>query len=102
VELPRLQTIWEKHRDQGFEVIAIESNRETKMAKKFIEEAGLEFTCLENGEGESEAVEGVFQVTGYPTSFIVDRQGRIVYFHAGFDEGDEKVIEEEVLSLLEG
>ena len=102
MELPRLQTIWEKHRDKGFEVIAIESNRETKRAMKFIEEAGLEFTCLENGDGESEAVEGVFQVMGYPTSFIVDRQGRIMYYHLGFDEGDEEVIEKEVLLLLEG
>jgi peroxiredoxin len=102
VELPRLQTLWERHRDQGFEVIAIESNRETERAAQFIEEAGLKFTCLENGEGESEAVEGVFRVTGYPTSFIVDRRGRIMYYHLGFDEGDEKVIEEEVLSLLEG
>jgi peroxiredoxin len=101
VELPRLQTVWEKHRDKGFEVIAIESNRETERAKKFIEEAGLEFTCLENGEGESEAVEGVFQVMGFPTSFIVDREGRIMYYHLGFDEGDGTLIEEEVLSLLE-
>jgi len=102
VELPRLQTIWEKHRDKGFEVIAIESNRETERAAKFIEEAKLGFTCLENGEGDSDVVEGVFQVWGYPSSFIVDREGRIMYYHLGFDEGDEKVIEEEVLSLLEG
>jgi peroxiredoxin len=102
VELPRLQTIWEKHRDRGFEVIAIESTRETERAAKFIGEAKLGYTCLENGGGESEVVEGVFEVLGYPSSFIVDRQGRIMYYHFGFDEGDEKVIEEEVLSLLEG
>jgi peroxiredoxin len=101
VELPRLQTIWEKHRDQGFEVIAIESNRETDRATAFIEKAGLGYTCLENGEDESEVVEKVFGVMGYPSTFIVDRQGRIMYYHFGFDEGDEKAIEREVLSLLE-
>ena len=41
MELPRLQTIWEKHREQGFEVIAIESNRETGRAAQFIEEEVL-------------------------------------------------------------
>ena len=102
MELPRLQTIWEKYRDKGFEVIAIESNRETGRAAQFIEEAKLGFTCVENGEGDSESVEGVFQVMGYPTSFIVDRDGRIMYYHLGFNEGDEDVIEKEVLSLLEG
>jgi hypothetical protein len=38
---------------------------------------------------------------GFPTSFIVDREGRIMYYHLGFDEGDGTLIEEEVLSLLE-
>jgi peroxiredoxin len=102
VELPRLQTIWDEHRERGFEVIAIESNRETDRAVKFIEEAKLGFTCLENGEGDSEVVETVFDVMGYPTSFVVDREGRIMFYHLGFDDGDEKVIEEEILSLLEG
>ena len=102
MELPRLQNVWEKHRDKGFEVIAIESTRETQRALEFTVEAGLEFTCLENGEGDAEAVEGVFRVTGFPTSFIVDRKGRIMYYHQGFEEGDEVQIEEEVLSLLEG
>ncbi len=30
------------------EVVAIESNRETERAMKFIEKAGLTFACLEN------------------------------------------------------
>lgn len=102
MELPRLQTIWENHRDKGFEVIAIESYRETERAVEFIEGAKLGYTCLENGEGESEVVETVFRVMGYPSSFIVDRHGRIMYYHLGFDEGDEKVIEKEILSLLDG
>ena len=67
-----------------------------------IEETKLGDHCLENGEGESEVVETVFRVMGNPSSFVVDRQGRVMYDHLGFDEGDQKAIEEEVLALLEG
>ena len=100
MELPRLQTIWETHRDQGLEVVAIESNRETERALAFIEKAGLQFLCLENGEGDADVVNDVFLVQGYPTSWIVNRQGRIMYRHYGWHEGEEKEIEVEVLSLL--
>ena len=100
MELPRLQILWEKYRNEGVEMVAIESNRETEQAMSFIEEAGLEFTCLENGADDAEVVYDVFRVQGYPTSWVVDRQGRVMYHHFGFDEGDEKKIEAEVLSLL--
>ena len=100
MELPRLQKIWERNRDQGFEVIAIESSRETAKAKKFIDGAGLEFTCLENGEGDDEVVDRVFRLQGYPTSYVVDRRGRVMFHHWGWEDGDEKKIEAEVVSLL--
>ena len=101
MELPRLQALWDEYNDQGFEVVAIESNRETERAMQFIEKAGLTYACVENGEGENEVVENVFKVYGYPTSFIVDRQGRVVYFHLGWDDGDEEKVEKEILTLLE-
>ena len=54
MELPRLQPLYEKYRDQGFEVIAIETKGQTERATKFIEENGLTYTMLKNGEGEAE------------------------------------------------
>ncbi len=100
MELPRLQIIWETYRDRGLEVVAIESNRDTERALAFIEKAGLEFLCLENGEGDADVVNEVFRVQGYPTSWVVDRQGRVMYRHYGWEEGEEKKIEAEVQGLL--
>jgi peroxiredoxin len=100
VELPRLQTLWETYKDQGLEIVAIESNRETEQAKKFIEKKGLTMTFVENGEGDGEVVRGQYEVSGFPTTFVIDREGRLVFYHLGFDEGDEKKMEEEILKLL--
>jgi peroxiredoxin len=100
VELPRLQPLYEKYADRGFEVIAVEWKRDTERATKFIEEKGLTYTLLENGEDDAEIVSSLFKVRAFPTSFLVDRNGKVMYFHLGFEAGDEEHLEEEILTLL--
>ncbi len=100
MELPRLQPQFEKYQDQGLDVIAVEAYRDTKRAQKFIEDKGLTYTFLENGEDDFEVVQSLFGVRGYPTSFLIDRDGRVMYAHLGFEPGDEVTLEEEILSLL--
>ena len=99
MELPRLEPLWQKYRDRGLSIVALEAFRDTDTAVKFIEEKGLTFHFLENGE-ENDVVGGTFGVRGFPTTFIIDREGRIMYFHLGFNEGDEAEIEREILSLM--
>jgi cytochrome c biogenesis protein CcmG/thiol:disulfide interchange protein DsbE len=100
VELPRLQPLYEQYKDQGFEVIAVEAKRDTERAKKFIEEKGLTYTVLENGEDDQEIVGSIFKVRSFPSSFLIDREGKVMYFHLGFEAGDEEHLEEEIQSLL--
>jgi len=100
VELPRLQPLYEKYRDQGFEVIAIETKGQTERATKFIEENGLTYTMLKNGDGEAEVASTTFNVIYHPSSFLIDRDGKVMYFHLGFEAGDEEHLEEEIKTLL--
>jgi len=100
VELPRLQPLYEKYRDQGFEVIAIETKGQTERATRFIEENGLTYTMLKNGEGEAEVASTTFNVIYHPSSFLIDRDGKVMYYHLGFEAGDEDHIEEEIKTLL--
>lgn len=98
MELPRLQPLYEKYKDQGLEIVAIDAKQDTERATKFIEKHGLTYTLLENNDDD--LVREVFGVRSFPTSFIIDRSGKIMYFHLGFEEGDEEKIEKEILSLL--
>ena len=100
MELPRLQPLYEKYQDQGFEIVAVEGKRDTERATTFIEENGLTYTMLENAEGDAEIASKVFKVRGYPSSYLIDRDGKIMFFHFGFEAGDEEHIEEEIQSLL--
>ena len=100
MELPRLQPLYEKYRDQGFEVIAIETKGQTERATKFIEENGLTYTMLKNGDGEAEVASTSFNVIYHPSSFLIDRDGKVMYYHLGFEAGDEEHLEEEIKTLL--
>jgi peroxiredoxin len=92
--------LYEKYKDQGFEIVAVDGKRDTERATKFIEENGLTYTMLENAEDDAEIVGNVFKVRAYPSSFLIDRDGKVMYFHLGFEEGDEEHLEEEILKLL--
>lgn len=92
--------LYDKYRDQGFQVIAVDGRNDTDRATKFIAENGLTYPCLENAEGDGEFVYGTFNVTGYPTSFLIDADGKVLYMHLGFDEGDEVKLAEEIERVL--
>ena len=100
MELPRLEPLYQKYRDQGFGIIAIDGMSDTERATKFIAEKGLSYPCLENGEGDEDIVGGTFGVHSYPTSFLVDGEGRVLFIHVGFSEGDEEHLEEEIQKVL--
>jgi len=100
VELPRLQPLYEKYKDQGFEVIAVETKGQTELANKFIAKNGLTYTMLENGEGASEVANTTFNVIYHPSSFLIGRDGKVMYYHLGFEAGDEVKLEQEIKTLL--
>ena len=100
MELPRLQPLYERYRDHGLQVIALEAVRDAEGAGKFIHENGLSYLFLENGEGADEIVRSLFHVRVFPTSLLIDREGRVVSCHIDFGQGDEARFEMEILSLL--
>jgi peroxiredoxin len=100
VELPRLEPLHKTYNDQGLAIVAVERSRDTERAKKFIADNTLTYVFLENGEGDAEVVRRVFGVTTFPTSFLIDREGRVIHVHVGFEAGDEKELESQIRELL--
>ena len=100
MELPRLQPLFETYRDRGFTVIAVDGKSDTERATAFIGENGLTYTLLENGEGDDEVAAALYKVRAYPSSFLIDREGKVMYFHLGFEAGDEEQLAREIESLL--
>lgn len=96
-----MEPLWNQYKERGLSVVAVEANGDTERAKKFIEENQLTYHFLETEEG-NDVVGDLFDVHVFPTSFLVDEQGRVMYCHIGFEEGDEEGLEEEILDLFAG
>ena len=99
MELPRLESLWQKHRDKGFSVVAVEATRDRERAVKFIEKNKLTYHLLE-AEEEKSLVKRKFGIKWFPTSYLIDREGRIMVCHVGFRAGDEAELEKDILELL--
>jgi len=99
VELPRLQEIWEKYGNQGLSIVAVQSDQDREKGRQLVEKKGLGFHVLHN-EVENDVVNGIYLSEGNPTTYIIDREGRVLSYHLGFQEGDEVELEEEITDLL--
>jgi peroxiredoxin len=98
VELPRLEPLWKKYRDQGLSVVAINTYPDTPGALEFFEEHGLTFPQL--ADRDRKYKEGVLGLYGHPMTLILDDGLRILFLKFGFEEGDEAKLESRILRLM--
>ena len=74
-ESPRLQAAWERYRDQGVVVLGVDAQDFTGDAERFVERYGLTYPIVHDGRGSTL---GRFGVTGFPETWFVGRNGRLV------------------------
>jgi peroxiredoxin len=73
-EMPDLQALYDKYKDQGFVVLSI-SDEEAAKVSPFITERNISYpVLLDPGRKVNEA----FVVEGIPKSFVYDREGKLV------------------------
>jgi hypothetical protein len=99
VELPHIRDVYNSLTEEypDVQVIAVEINDDREGAEAFIEENNLDFIF---SEADRDFVKEKFNTAGYPNNFIIDRDKTIKMHKLGFRPGDEKVIKEELLTLL--
>ncbi|QGU31868.1 TlpA disulfide reductase family protein [Thermochromatium tepidum] len=82
---------------QGFEVIAINLDEEPQEALGFLQRHPVHFTIGADPEGRCPRLYGV---KGMPTSYLIDRAGRIREVHEGFKTSDTAKRRAQIESLL--
>ena len=77
-EMPAIQAVYDRYRDQGFQVLAVDLGEDREVVAAFMRERGLTFSALLDREGE---VANLYRSSVLPSSFFVDRLGviRAVY-----------------------
>ena len=79
-EMPLLQATFESFKDQGFMVLGIDFDEPADLVASFGEELGLTFPLLLDPGGK---IQQQYKVRGYPTTVVLDREGRIRSYHIG-------------------
>jgi cytochrome c biogenesis protein CcmG/thiol:disulfide interchange protein DsbE len=74
-EAPELQKTYEQYRDQGLVVLGIDAKDFRQDGKRFLERFGLTYPVVDDGKGSTL---GKWGVRGFPETFFVDREGRLV------------------------
>lgn len=73
-ELPSMELLYRKLKDQGFIILAISIDKNPDIVKPFAEKLGLSFPILLDPK---EKASRLYRITGIPESFIIDRDGII-------------------------
>jgi cytochrome c biogenesis protein CcmG, thiol:disulfide interchange protein DsbE len=74
-EAPLLERTWQQNRAKGLVVLGVDANDSSSDARSFVRRHGLTYPMLDDGGG---SVLGHWGVPGLPTTFVVDRRGRVV------------------------
>ena len=79
LEMPNIRKFYEKYPGQ-FDVLAVNADEPRLDVERFVDDMSLTFDVLLDPSGKTQQL---YQIRGYPTSFIIDAQGIIRVQHIG-------------------
>lgn len=96
--MPVLQSLYDKYKDKGFVMLGIDpiDDPEKDEMADFLAKRGINYTIL---FAERE-LSDTYRISGYPTLFFLDREGKIAKMHVGFGKGMEEELEADLVKLL--
>ena len=80
-EAPALERFQQRHGGRDFTVLGINLDDGTDDARAFVEEFGLTYPQLRDGDGDERRK--AYAMTGFPESFLVDPQGNLALIRRG-------------------
>jgi peroxiredoxin len=98
-ETPRLVRVYEEFKDQGFVMLGVNTTYQDKQeaVSTFVRDQKISYPVLLDTDG---AVGTVYGGRLMPTSYLIDRDGKIVVTKVG--EVDEAQLREQIAALLQG
>ncbi|GBL36700.1 hypothetical protein LBMAG37_03690 [Anaerolineae bacterium] len=85
-EMPALEKAAATYRNAGLQVLAVNFGESRSAVLAFAGELSLQLPLLLDSDG---AVQDSYRVPGYPSSYFIDRQGRVAAVHLGILTEDQ-------------
>lgn len=95
-EIPGFIELQSKYADKGFAVIGVSLDQGgAAVVKAFSEKAQINYPVVLGDQATAAAYGGIFSL---PTTYLIDRDGKVAGVHVGFDEAE--AFERELVPLL--
>ena len=95
---PWMNDMQAKFAARGFQVVAVNLDAKDADAQKFLSETSGKFQIAFDSKGVTPKLYGV---KGMPTSYLIDREGRVVSEHAGFNLSKTGELEKQIEKALD-
>jgi len=94
---PWMNEMQERYGSQGFKIIAISLDEDRKDAENFLKKVKANFIIAYDPSGETAEK---YKLDVMPTSYIIDRRGKIAHIHKGFKISEKAGVEAIIKKLL--
>ena len=85
-EMPILDQLYRSYQAAGFTLVGVNVEPSSGDAAKFLKSTPVSFPILFDPDSK---VSKLYEVSGMPSTVIVDRTGKVRYVHHGYKPGDE-------------
>jgi thiol-disulfide isomerase/thioredoxin len=94
---PWMNQMQQKYAVQGLQIIAINLDTESSLAKDFLDKVPAQIPIIYDPEGN---IASNYQLLGMPSSYLIDKKGKIRFAHKGFFTRTKPLYEQELVLLL--
>ncbi len=89
-EAPSMAKLYDRLKDKGLEIVAINGTDSADAAASWLKEYGLNVTGV--ASDREQKIEKLFKIDAYPTNIVIDRGGRMVARIVGYNsKGDDRL-----------
>jgi peroxiredoxin/outer membrane lipoprotein-sorting protein len=85
-EFPHFQKLYDELKDRGFDIVAVNSEDSDDRVQRFLAEEKITFNVVLGGASSEQIIGKQWGVQIFPTSYLVDSAGKILYRTIGYDE----------------
>ncbi|ALO36095.1 thioredoxin [Colwellia sp. MT41] len=94
---PWMNAMQSKYQEQGFVVLSINLDAQAALAEQFLQQTPANFAVIFDAKG---ILAKKFQLKGMPSSYLFDRQGKLISAHSGFNGKKQQKYQQEIEKAL--
>lgn len=96
-EMPILEQLYKKYKSAGFTLLGVNVEPKSADAEGFLKSTPVSFPILFDPDSK---VSRLYDVSGMPSTVILDRNGKVRYIHHGYKPGEESEYLDQIRTLV--